>query len=151
MELLKAEHSGSLSPHKAPRGSLPCPSPPLSPPYHPEISSHYPHSPRPNPRRAMLGGTKAAIQAIGSTLLTACNLLISLARAHRRGVRGTEQVGRCAPALMRSSHFPVKRACLVRRPLSQAAPVSPRPRVEKCSHWHLLNSHYIYFYTLLAD
>lgn len=46
--------------------------------------------------QSMLGRTKADLQQIGSTLLTACNLLMSLARPHRAGVRSNRRV--CPPS-----------------------------------------------------
>lgn len=44
--------------------------------------------------QSMLGATMADRQPIGSTLLTACNLLMSLAGPERAGVRANRRVCR---------------------------------------------------------
>lgn len=101
--------------------------------------------------QSMLGGTMAGLQPIGSTLLTACNLLISLAAPPPDQESGTATTGQQSPplpslipALMRSHHSPrsplSRLACYI--PIVFSASVGLQGyNTEKCSHWHLLISH----------
>lgn len=63
--------------------------------------------------QSMLGRTKADLQPIGSTLLTACNLLMSLVRPHRAGVRANRRV--CPPSALwcKAAFFPLKVSALL--------------------------------------
>lgn len=141
VQLLRAQRLGSLS--QRARGLKP---------YTPSHHLHYPlpHYDQhqmltiPGQRsQSMLGRTKADLQPIGSTLLTACNLLMSLVRPHRAGVRANRRVCPPSPALMRSSLFPLKSLCSVIFSIvaSAAAPVCPQGHMDKVSHWQLLISH----------
>lgn len=88
VQLLRAKHLGSLSQRAAGWNLTPLP-PSLSP-------AHYDQQQMPTipeqRSQSMLGRTKADLQPIGSTLLTACNLLMSLAGPHRAGVRANRRV-----------------------------------------------------------
>lgn len=78
VRLLKVKHLGSLS--QRARGLKPCTPPTvIIPP--PHCDQHQMPTIPGRHSQSMLGGTKADLQPIGSTLLTACNLLMSLAGA----------------------------------------------------------------------
>lgn len=91
--------------------------------------------------QSMLGSTKADRQPIGSTLLTACNLLMWLARPQRAGVRADGGV--CPPPpLWCGAAFSLWNVLPWFIPIvaaaTAAAPVCPQ---EAISQWQLLISH----------
>lgn len=80
--------------------------------------------------QSMLGRTKADLQPIGSTLLTACNLLMSLARPHRAGVRANRWVCPLSLLWCRAA-FSLWKVLLCYISIVAAAPVCLQEHMEK--------------------
>ena len=124
VQLLSVKHLGSLS--QSARGLKPyTPLPPsLSLPHY---DQHQMLTIPGQRSQSMLGSTKADLQPIGSTLLTACNLLMSLARPHRAGVRAERRV--CPPSsLWCRAAFSLWKVLLWYIFIVDAAPVCPQGR-----------------------
>lgn len=134
LQLLTMKHLGSLSP-TANRLEPYTPPTYIIPPRHDR--HHLPDIPGQR-SQSMQKMTKANLHPVGSTLLTACNLLISLARPLREGAVVNRGVCHCFDA--KWPFPPEKLGSVIFFSGCSSSCLHGRIHDEKITHWHLVQN-----------